>query len=138
MISFERKKGETGERKRAWRTAFLEEWLRTDSSGAIAGVRATGKKWGDSLAGAAIVLAQQDPDFFIQNLKEIPLSKAGTQSSQKALLILAEHDHEALRDAAVADRLGSKAAYIERALGKALQVWANKDGKEALAWVQGL
>ena len=120
----------------AWETAFLGEWLRTDSLGAIAGVKATGKKWGSSLARAAIVLAQQEPDFFIENLEEIALSGAGTDSTEKALLILAEHDHEALRDAAVAARLTTKAPYLEKALGKALRVWATKDGKQALTWVQ--
>ena len=128
---FRKRKDGEWRREEAWKTAFLEEWLKTDSSGAIAGVKATGKKWGSHFDNVAIVLAQQAPDFFIDHLDEISLSNAGVSARKEALLILAEHDFVALREAAVAVNSPLRALGI----GKAVQVWAAQDWRQAMDWV---
>ena len=114
------------------RTAFLEEWLRLDSADAIEGVQATGKRWENYFEKAAIVLAQHEPDFFIEHLGKIMPGR--DESSQRVLALLAEHDDVALRKAAIAALQSRSAGFLDEALEKAVKVWAARDGQSALDW----
>ena len=122
-------------REEAMRIAFVEEWLRADSPQAMEEIKAIGKGWASHLGDAAIVLAQQEPDFFIANFGQIAVSISGQDTEESALSLLAEHDYRALRDAAIAAQKKKRGTVFEKAIGSAARVWAAQDGEQALRWV---
>lgn len=113
-------------------TAFVKEWLRRDSEGALEAMQALDNSWGPQLGYAAILLAQKEPQFFITHLSKIGLYHPDT--TERALRILAEHDHLALRDAAVQASQQGWAGHLDPALNLALHQWAIEDGPKAFQW----
>ena len=107
-----------------WRIALTEEWLRLDAEASVAGIQ-SGKRWANHLADASVVLAEKAPEFFLKNYRRLR-SRFG-DNGERALRILAEYDHLALRD----QSLGK---YDRRELRAALEVWGEKDGVSALEW----
>ena len=113
-------------------TSFIKEWLRHDSTGAVEGIQLLDQTWGQQLGSTGILLAQKEPEFFMTHFGEIRLFHSGTM--ERALRILADHDHLALRDAAVQAQPQGWAGHLDPALNLALQRWALEDGPKAFQW----
>ena len=108
-----------------WKAALLEEWLRSDSEAAIAGVQELERNWGKVLRKVQVVLAERAPEFLLEHLQEV-VGRRGS-GEKAAIQLLAEYNYDRLREAAVAGGMLDL-------LPEALRVWAREDGAAAYQW----
>jgi hypothetical protein len=119
-----------------WNAGQLaREWMRNDPQGAVSGLLAGGEKSRETLRSLLSEIAKSAPNRLVEVVTALPKSESRwDHSAQDAFAILAKNDPEAARSAALA----LTGPFRAQALAGVAKTWSEKDGPAALAWAQGL
>ena len=116
-------------------TQLAREWLRSDPDGAVTGLLGGGEKTRGNLRELLSDIARAAPARLAEVVTSLP--KANNRwdtSTQDAFALASQHDLGMTRAAA----LSVSGPMRGQAIAGVAKAWAEKNGAEALAWVQAL
>ena len=126
-------RGEEQRNKRWQRDLLLQEWIRRDAEGAVAGLMASGDGWEALARGQLTEIARRAPGTIPGLVAKLPGPKhMGDRKVREAFEIAAAGDLGGSRAAAEALTGPNRT----QALSGVAMAWGEKDGMAALEWAQ--